>query len=474
VGIVVLGKDAELISWNPGAERLLELADAELGKPLPWVGLNGLNLPDWLGAVRRGESLTDADARLRKRDGTWLELVVSAGPLRDAGDNLLGAVAVLTDVTRRRSLEAQLRQAQKMETLGQVAGGIAHDFRNVLTVMGTVAEGMRSRLPAGDEELMADLQELIRVSDQGTAMTRRLLAFSRLEPLALTAVDLRHVTNEAVSVLRRLLPSSVMLSVELPGTAVPARVDQNAMIHVLTNIATNARDAMPAGGPLRVKVGVDGETALIEVSDKGAGMDADTLARVFDPFFTTKPAGVGTGLGLPIVQGLMAEQGGAVEVDSAVGQGTTVRLRFPLAQDVSLPIVAPPWPGVIRGGRETILVVEDEEAIRRSAKRALETLGYTVFLAEDGEAAIKLMEAGKTIDLVVSDSVMPRLGGADLFHRLRSLGYRMPFLLASGYSPHDAAGGAVPRHDIPILPKPWTLNELTRKVRELLDGAATR
>jgi CheY-like chemotaxis protein len=366
-----------------------------------------------------------------------------------------------------------------MEALGQVAGGIAHDFRNVLTVMSTVAEGMRTRMPADDAELRADLEELIQAADRGSAITRRLLAFSRLEPLDVTPLDLRHVTNEAVSVLRRLVPASIELKVEVPSTPVPARVDQNAMIHVLTNLVTNARDAMPGGGPVRIAVRrIEADSGgsglgVIEVEDAGEGMSPETLSQVFDPFFTTKPAGIGTGLGLPIVQGLMVEQGGSVEVHSEVGRGTTVRLRLPLAADVPVPLSTVPWPGVIRGGKETILVVEDEEAIRRSAKRALEQLGYTVLLAEDGAAALAILRAGRTVDLVVSDSVMPRLGGAELYQRLRDEGIRIPFLLASGYSVHEAGAGAHPRHDLPFLPKPWTLNELTRKVRELLDGAAS-
>jgi len=477
VGIMVLGKGSELVSWNPGAERLLEWTEAEVGKPVPWVGPDGQAAPAWVERARRGEPLTDAEARLRKRDGTWLDVLVSTGPLLDAGDRMLGVVAVLTDVTRRRHLEAQLRQAQKMEALGQVAGGVAHDFRNVLTVMSTVAEGMRARMPADDAELRADLEELIQAADRGTAITRRLLAFSRLEPLDLTPLDLRHVTSEAVSVLRRLVPASIEFRVEVPSTPVPARVDQNAMIHVLTNLVTNARDAMPGGGPVRIAVRrIEADSGgsglgVIEVEDAGEGMSAEVLSRVFDPFFTTKPAGIGTGLGLPIVQGLMVEQGGSVEVHSEVGRGTTVRLRVPLAADVPVPLSAP-WPGVIRGGKETILVVEDEEAIRRSAKRALEQLGYTVLLAEDGAVALAILRAGRSVDLVVSDSVMPRLGGAELYQRLRDEGIRIPFLLASGYSAHEAGAGAHPRHDLPFLPKPWTLNELTRKVRELLDGAA--
>jgi PAS domain S-box-containing protein len=478
VGIMVLGKDGELVSWNPGAERLLEWTEAEIGQPIPWIQRDGPGAPAWVEHARRGEPLTDAEARLRRRDGNWLDVLVSTGPLRDAGDRMLGVVVVLTDVTKRRHLEAQLRQAQKMEALGQVAGGIAHDFRNVLTVMSTVAEGMRSRMPQDDAELRADLEELIQAADRGTAITRRLLAFSRLEPLDLTPLDLRHVAHDAVSVLRRLVPASIELTVDVPSTPVPARVDQNAMIHILTNLVTNARDAMPGGGPVRIAVrrieddsGGSG-LGVIEVEDAGEGMGAEVLSKVFDPFFTTKPVGIGTGLGLPIVQGLMLEQGGSVEVHSEVGRGTTVRLRLPLVADAPVPLSTAPWPGVIRGGHETILVVEDEEAIRRSAKRALEQLGYAVLLAEDGAAALAIIRGGRPVDLVVSDSVMPRLGGAELYQRLRDEGIRVPFLLASGYSAHEAGAGAQPRHDLPFLPKPWTLNELTRKVRELLDGAA--
>jgi CheY-like chemotaxis protein len=210
---------------------------------------------------------------------------------------------------------------------------------------------------------------------------------------------------------------------------------------------------------------------VIEVSDTGAGMDPATLARAFDPFFTTKPTGVGTGLGLPIIHALVAEQHGTVAVDSAVGRGTTVSLRFPLTPEARGSDAPPPWPGVIRGGTETLLLVEDEEAIRGAAKRGLEQLGYRVLVAGDGHEALKILRGGRGVDLVISDSMMPRLGGAELYERIRESGIRVKFLLASAYTPQETAEAATPRSDIPFLPKPWTLNELTRKVRELLDGA---
>ena len=470
VGIVVVGGDDAVMSWNAEAERLLGWSEAEtLGKPVPWQE-GGPAGPSWVGRARQGERLADSETRLHRKDGSWVEAVVSAAPLTD-GAGSIGAVAVLVDVTRQRRLEAQLHQVQKMEVLGQLAGGIAHDVRSVLTVMRTVGEAIRSRLPAEASELQADVAELLHAAERGAAITRRLLIFSRLEELRLRPTDLRAEVQEAVSVLRRLLPATIEVTADLPRDAVPVNLDSNAMIHILANLATNARDAMPRGGRLRLAArrvaDGRGDRAVVEVVDTGGGMDPDTLGKVFDPFFTTKPAGIGTGLGLPIVQGLMVEQGGTVSVDSKVGRGTTVRLFFPLAPNVLTRAAASP--GVIRGGSEVILVVEDEEAIRRTAQRGLERLGYTVLVAADGVEALALLRGGQHVDLVISDSVMPRMGGLDLHERLLREGIKTRFLLASGYWPEEQGAGAVPPPDVPFLPKPWTLNELARKVREVLD-----
>jgi CheY-like chemotaxis protein len=274
-----------------------------------------------------------------------------------------------------------------------------------------------------------------------------------------------------VSVLRRLLPATIEVTAELPREALPVHLDSNALIHILTSLATNARDAMPRGGRLRLAARRvaedDGARAVLEVVDEGAGMDASTLDKVFDPFFTTKPAGIGTGLGLPIVQGLMVEQGGSVSVDSKVGQGTRVRLFFPLATtELTRPAASP---GVIRGGSETILVVDDEAAIRRSTQRGLEQLGYTVLVAPDGAEALALLRGGRRVDLVISDAVMPRMGGLEFRERILEAGIRTRFLLMSGYWPDERGGAPVPPPGVPFLPKPWTLNELARKVRAVLD-----
>jgi CheY-like chemotaxis protein len=284
-----------------------------------------------------------------------------------------------------------------------------------------------------------------------------------------------------------LVPEDVELVIDASGTAL-VWADANAIGQMLVNLAANARDAMTgSGGSVRVSVGVravaaveipadalvvPGRFVTIEVRDTGTGMDEATLARAFDPFFTTKAAGLGTGLGLPMVKGLMAEHGGFVQIESAPGQGTIVRLLFCPADGEetaagALPDEAP------RKGTETILIAEDEEALRRVATRALEQLGYRVLTAADGQEALVLYHAhADEIDLVISDSVMPRLGGIAFHETLRREGSRVRFLLASGYAPDDRG-----RHGdvgVPFLAKPWTLSELTAKVREVLDGPAPR
>jgi two-component system cell cycle sensor histidine kinase/response regulator CckA len=259
--------------------------------------------------------------------------------------------------------------------------------------------------------------------------------------------------------------------------------DASAVQQILLHLLTNARDAMPAGGTVRIElrqvsVGEDPEShagtpapgtyVCLAVRDTGVGMDAVTRARMFEPFFTTKPPGRGTGLGMPMVHGLVVQQGGFVHVESALGKGTTVRVCFPVSREPARR-AGPPCEAV-RRGTETILIAEDEEALRRSAKRALEKLGYTVLLAADGQEALALHRArAGEIHLIVADGVMPKLGGRELFAALRRAGSRARFLLASGYAPRDASGAA-DEPDVPFLPKPWTIAELGAKVRAVLDA----
>ncbi len=384
-------------------------------------------------------------------------------------------LVVFDDVTERKRLANQLRQAQKMEAVGQLAGGIAHDFRNILTIILALGQSIEDGLPAEAAELRADLQDLLAAANRGTEITRKLLGFSRMEQLSLQRVDLGAVVREVAGILRRVLPASITVEARVPHDAA-VRGDPNALHHILVNLANNARDAMPAGGTLSLTS--DGQSVrrpdgsdcvCLTVRDTGEGMDQATLERVFDPFFTTKPAGQGTGLGMAMVYGLMREQNGTIEVDSAPGKGTEIRLYLPHAGAAAASIQ--PESEEMPRGTETILFAEDEAPLRSVAQRALERLGYRVLLAPDGDEALRTFYAHEAeIDLVISDSVMPKLGGVEVYEALRNHEPPIRFLIASGYSPTSAGHAHQPTAQIPFLRKPWTLGELARRVREVLDG----
>ena len=384
-------------------------------------------------------------------------------------------MVVFDDVTERKRLAAQLRQAQKMEAVGQLAGGIAHDFRNILTIILALGETIHERLPRENPELRNDMAELLAAAERGTAITRKLLGFSRMEQVSLQQVALRTVVQDVAGILRRVLPADIAVLARVPPDTL-VRADPSALHHALLNLANNARDAMPGGGTLSITC--DGqvhtrpeipEAFCLRVRDTGEGMDEATLERIFDPFFTTKPAGQGTGLGMAMVYGLMREQGGAIEVDSTPGQGTEIRLY--LARDIATPSAAEPAAEELPRGSETILFAEDEAPLRQVARRALERLGYRVLLAADGDEALRLFYAHQAdIDLVISDSVMPKLGGVEIYEALRNHEPPIRFLLASGYSPTTAGHSHRPTAQIPFLRKPWTLSELARQVRAVLDG----
>ena len=399
-----------------------------------------------------------------------------------------GRVTVVArDITVRHNLEAQLRQSQKMEAIGQLTGGIAHDFNNVLTVIGSNAELLDSA-PIGAEE-RESVGEILRATQRGAEMIQQLLRFSRRGMLDRRPHDPVIVVREFSSMLGRLLPSSVRLEF---GDAVPGRLvrlDPGALEQMIANLCTNARDAMPDGGVLRIEcVATDldegyhathpwvrpGEYVCVTVSDTGVGMDEETRQRIFEPFFTTKPAGVGTGLGMAMVYGLMKEHGGMAHVYSERGRGTEVKLFFPVSdsEGPSGPVPVRPDPRQIPGGTEVLLLVEDDAAIRRASRRALEGRGYTILEAEDGERALEVFQQQHArIALVISDLVMPHLGGRQLAEALRAQGAQVPILFTSGYSETSVYREAALPPGVTFLHKPWTLTDLFTRVRTILDEA---
>ncbi len=386
---------------------------------------------------------------------------------------------------QRLALEAQLRHAQRLEAIGQLTGGIAHDFNNLLSVILANAELVATALPAGRSELRTSLDDIIAAARSGATMVHQLLGFSRQVELTLVPTDLRIVVVNLADMLRRVIGDDIDIQTYAEPPVGVVRADHGAIQQILMNLVTNARDAMPTGGSIRIalrRAWLDsqyrqthpwvepGEYLCLSVSDNGVGMDAETKDRIFDPFFTTKPPGKGTGLGMAMVYGLMKQHRGHVHVYSEPGEGTTVSLYFAAIEE-TIEEVTPPadLERPPRGG-ETILLAEDEEALRRTAQRALEKFGYRVLTAATGAEALALFRKHRAdISLVVSDLMMPKMGGRELHDAIRREGSTVKFALASGYTARDVEMRTMLGAEIPVVTKPWTLRELAEQVRAILD-----
>jgi two-component system cell cycle sensor histidine kinase/response regulator CckA len=366
-----------------------------------------------------------------------------------------------------RTVEERLIEAQRLATVGLLAGGIAHDFNNVLTVVLTSTMMLRDRL-GGQPEALEELQEIEVAARWGAALTRQLLSYGRRKPVQAVVMDLNELTGRTERLLRRLIGEHIDLSTALlPGPAL-IRADPVQVEQVLVNLGLNARDAMPAGGRLRLETttGRDGWVD-VTISDTGHGMAPEILARLAEPLFTTKAEGHGTGLGLAISYMIVRQNGGHVEVSSAPDNGTVFRLSFPRVESAP-PEEAPSRPGAGRGGSETILLAEDEPSVRAVAVRTLRSLGYTVLEAANGRDALELARrhAGP-VHLLVSDLVMPHLDGPGLVAELHRERPEVRVLFTTGY-PSDVLSGTT-RAGAAILCKPYDRQELGRRVRELLD-----
>ena len=423
--------------------------------------------------------------RIVRPDGSERTVREQATMLRDAGGRPVRMMGTVLDVTEQRRLEEQLRQAQKMEAVGQLAGGLAHDFNNLLTTILTMCQMLQSDLPS-DATVQEDLEAIRGAARRGSELTRKLLAFSRHQQLQLRPVEVEPLVREFIQMARRVVPEDVDVQVAVQEGCAHAVADPAALEQILMNLVTNARDAMPTGGRMRIDVacamltdeecrasgqGAPGDYVVIAVHDTGEGMDAETQRRMFEPFFTTKPVGKGTGLGMPIVYGLVKEHNGFVQSFSELGAGTTVRVFLPAAAGSAS--VPGEKRAAARGGSETILLVEDDEALRRSGTRVLTRYGYTVVTARDGREALDVIRAAATIpDLILSDVVMPHSSGPELLRALRENGISARVLFTSGYPARDVNERTPLEAGVPFLAKPWTIEELVRRVREVLDQPA--
>jgi PAS domain S-box-containing protein len=409
--------------------------------------------------------------------------LTTKGVYRDQEGQVIGLFGISRDLTDLKRLESQLRQAQKLEAVGRLAGGIAHDFNNMLTVINGCTD--LALLDLRDSSSGPLLLEVHEAGKRAAALTRQLLAFSRQQVLDSRVVDLNKALGQVGNLLQRVIGEDVELSFTLDPSLGLVKVDPAQFEQAILNLAVNARDALPEGGKLKVEtlnVELDeafaashpdvraGRYAQVAVSDSGHGMDPATVAQIFEPFFTTKPVGKGTGLGLAMVYGFLKQSGGHVEVESGLGQGTTFRLYLPLVSDMYADVPRRTEPPQRRGGAETILLVEDDDAVRRICSRVLLSSGYQVLEARNGEQALEQVarSAGK-LDLLVTDLVMPRIGGRQLAARLRDGVPWLRVLFLSGYTEDLSLAHELAPAD-GFLQKPFTPSALANKVRALLDA----
>ena len=467
------------LSEGKGLERLGRHEGESVGKSI--YELYG-DYPDVIANIERclaGEEFT-ASADL---GGVSFESYYA--PVRDPEGQVVGLIGVATDITERKSLEMQLRHAQKMEAVGRLAGGVAHDFNNLLTVIKGHSEVMLERMPSG-EPLRRSAEEIQKAGARGVLLTRQLLAFSRKDVATIEILDVPQVIRGMDGMLQRLLGDDIRLVTKTSGTALSVRADRGQLEQVLANLAVNARDAMPDGGDLHIEVREFQVTAddpklarnlppgpyvLLAVSDQGTGMGPEVLSHLFEPFFTTKDQGKGTGLGLSVVYGIVRQTGGDILVESEVGQGSTFRVFIPWSGAPSTSDAggsAPVEAGAATKGQATILLAEDEEAVRALARDMLQYLGYEVLEASSGDEAIRVFERHRdAIQAVVTDIVMPGMSGVDLARHLVGLKPALKVLLVSGYTKDSLADG-FEEDGFAFLQKPYMLEEIRRGLADLL------
>jgi PAS domain S-box-containing protein len=429
-----------------------------------------------------GETLRDVRVKRRRKDGSLVDISFDAAPMLDSGSVKAVAYA-LTDITERNKLEQQLRQSQKMDAIGQLTGGVAHDFNNVLAVVtGTIdllADGV-----ADKPELAAIAKLISDAADRGAELTGRLLAFARRQPLQPRKTDIRQAATEAAKLLRPTLGEQVEIEWLLDEDTWPALVDPAQLVTAILNLAVNARDVMPDGGKLTIETrnaildqayaNAHGEVApgayvMIAVSDTGPGIPEQNRERVFEPFFTTKEVGKGTGLGLSMVYGFVKQSDGHIKLYSEDGHGTTFKIYLPRAGGQSNEDLGPEAPDALVGGSETILVVEDDPAVRASVGAQLKSLGYKAMMAANAREALAIIDDGVEFDLLFTDVVMPGLmNGRRLAEEAVKRRSDLKVLFTSGYTEDAAVHHGRVARGVLLLTKPYRKSDLARLLREAL------
>jgi PAS domain S-box-containing protein len=480
--------DGRFLDVNPALVAMLGYSSAEEVLKLS-VAQDVFSEPEeGLRLLHKWQPTTEIEEEVqwKRRDQRLITVRLSGRVLRTENQRAAGLEVIAENVTERRALEEQLRQAQKIEAVGQLAGGMAHEFNNYLGIVLGYSELLLEEADT-TEGLRRNVAEIKAATQRAASVTRQLLALSRRQVLEPRVLDINAVVWETHKLLRRVIPENIDLVPVLEPNLQPVKVDPAQIQQILINLVVNARDAMPQGGKVVIEtanVELDEEYAgrhievqrgryvMLAVSDNGSGINAQTQARVFEPFFTTKQEGKGTGLGLSTVYGIVRQSGGHITVESALGEGTRFRIYLPPTAVTELKVEdeTPPMQSEVLAGTETVLVVEDEPALRRLISVSLKKRGYTVLAADDGTEAIRILENNPgTIDLVVSDIMMPKLNGLELRKKAILLRPEMRFLFISGYAEDTIGQTAHLPQDAGYLEKPFLPIELARKVRALLN-----
>ena len=487
--------DGNITSWNHGAERIYGYSESEvIGQSISIIApkdrLEEFSL--FLDKIRCGERVEHFETVRQTKDGRLIDISLTISAIRNKTGQIVGASSIASDVTERKRTEEalrqsgeQLQQAQKMESVGRLAGGVAHDFNNLLTAITGYTELTLRKLNQSDP-LRKNLEEVKKAAERASGLTRQLLAFSRKQVMQPKVIDLNAIISEMNRMLPRLIGEDIKIEKRLAADLGRIEADPGQIEQVIVNLVVNARDAMPQGGTLTVEtsnvimdeelvrkyVSVQpGAHILLAISDTGCGIDEETQRYIFEPFFTTKELGKGTGLGLSTVFGIVKQSKGSIWVNSEVGKGTTFCIYLPRVDaQVDAPEVKAALKKIAKG-TGTVLLVEDDDLVRGIARTTLEMCGYKVLeAANGGEALLIIREHRCKIDLMLTDVIMPRMSGRTLVQEVASLCPEMKMLYMSGYTDDVIMPHGVFQEGLAFIHKPFTPEALSRKVREVLEG----
>jgi len=488
--IAVVDVDGQRLYNSPSYQKMLGYSQEELGKTSAFEQIHTddrKSVMDAATEARRTGMGRTVEYRIRHKDGRWLTLESTASVVRNRDWEVEKLVIVNRDITERKQLEEQLYRSQKLEAIGRLSGGVAHDFNNLLGLIIGYAEALQQRIP-GDDPYREAVDEIQNAGKRAAALTQQLLAFSRKQVLEPRVLSLNTIITDIEKMLRRLIGEDIEMELILSPTTGTVKADRSQIEQVILNLVVNARDAMPHGGKLTVETGnwrldqstmlrypyvIPGPYAMLKVTDTGCGMDAELQSHIFEPFFTTKEKGKGTGLGLATAYGVIKQSGGYIWVDSEIDKGTSFRIYLPEVTDAPEVIAEVKPAAAAAPERRTILVVEDEPSLLKLTRNTLRAMGHTVFEAGDASEALAISRKTEiVIDLLLTDVIMPGMSGKKLADALLTERPGIGVLYMSGYTDGEIATHGVLEEGTAILRKPFTRDELLRRVEDALMAVA--